>query len=110
MQGVMMSSGLNKGEMLQYLLDKTQREFAAIVFVDDSQKNIDDMYKAYQNVKNLDMRIVHYTRIEDERHKQFGQVLTQGQADIMAEQWKQLNITLQQIFPARDLAQGCLSL
>jgi hypothetical protein len=110
MQGVMMTSGLNKGEMLQYLLDKTQREFAAVVFVDDSQKNIDDMYKAYKNVKNLDMRIVHYTAIEEKRQKQFGQVLTQGQADTMAEQWKQLNTILQQIFPARDLAQGCLSL
>jgi hypothetical protein len=110
MQGVMMTSGLNKGEMLQYLLDKTQRKFAAIVFVDDSQRNIDDMYKAYQNVKNVDMRIFHYTRIEDEREKQFGQVLTQGQADTMAEQWQQLNTRLQHIFPARELAQGCLSL
>lgn len=110
MQGVMMTSGLNKGDMLQYLLDKTQREFSAIVFVDDSQKNIDDIYKAYQNVKNVDMRIVHYTHIEDEREKQFGQVLSQAQADIMAEQWKQLNSSLSQIFPARDLAQGCLSL
>ncbi|WP_299073150.1 DUF2608 domain-containing protein [uncultured Paraglaciecola sp.] len=108
MQGVMMTSGLNKGEMLQHLLDKTQREFSAIVFVDDSQKNIDNIYKAYQDVKNLDMRIYHYTHIEDQREKQFGHVLTQDQADNMAEQWLQLNRTLQQIFPARDLEQGCL--
>ena len=110
MQGVMMTSGMNKGEMLQYLLDKTHRKFAAIVFVDDSKKNIDNVYEAYQNLKNVDMRIFHYTRIEDEREKQFGQVLTQGQADNMAEQWKQLNRTLHHIFPARNLDQGCLTL
>lgn len=109
MQGVMMTSGLNKGEMLQYLLEKTRRAFSAIVFVDDSQKNIDDMYKTYQNVNNLDMRIFHYTHIEDEREKQFAQVLTQEQANIMAEQWQQLNTTLGHIFPARNSAQGCLS-
>jgi len=110
MQGVMMTSGMNKGDMLQYLLEKTGREFAAIVFVDDSQKNIEDMYKAYQQVKNVDMRIFHYTHIEDEREKQFGQVLTQGQADNMAEQWQQLNTALGHIFPTRDLTQGCLSI
>jgi hypothetical protein len=110
MQGVMMTSGMNKGEMLQHLLNKTHRDFSAIVFVDDSKKNIDNVYNAYQNVNNVDMRIFHYTRIEDEREKQFGQVLTQGQADIMAEQWIQLNSTLHQIFPTRNLAQGCLTL
>jgi hypothetical protein len=105
----MMTSGLNKGEMLQHLLEKTRRVFVAIVFVDDSQKNIDDMYKTYQNVNNVDMRIFHYTHIKDQRDKQFGEVLTQEQADTMAEQWKQLNTTLGSIFPARNLAQGCLS-
>ncbi|WP_299073144.1 DUF2608 domain-containing protein [uncultured Paraglaciecola sp.] len=108
MQGVMMTSGLNKGEMLQHLLDKTQRTFSAIVFVDDSKKNIDNIYNAYQNTQNLDMHIYHYTRVEDEREKQFGHVLTQDQADNMAEQWQQLNRTLQHIFPARNLEQGCL--
>lgn len=110
MQGVMMTSGMNKGEMLQYLLNKADREFSAIVFVDDSKKNIDNIYAAYQNVKNIDMRIFHYTRIEDEREKQFGKVLTQQQADNMGLQWKQLNNTLQQIFPARIIAEGCLTL
>lgn len=109
MQGVMMTSGLHKGEMLLHILEKTAREFAAIVFVDDSQKNIDDMYNTFQNVKNLDMRIFHYRRVEDEREKRFGQVLTQNQADLMAQQWQQLNTTLGQIFPARNLAQGCLA-
>ncbi|WJG08873.1 DUF2608 domain-containing protein [Aliiglaciecola sp. LCG003] len=110
MQGVMMTSGMNKGEMLQYLLDKADREFAAIVFVDDSKKNIDDVYRAYKDAMDLDMRIFHYTRIEDLREKEFGKVLTQEQADNMAQQWQQLNTTLQQLFPARKLAQGCLTL
>ncbi|MBL4630851.1 MAG: DUF2608 domain-containing protein, partial [Paraglaciecola sp.] len=66
--------------------------------------------QAYQNIKELDMRIFHYTRVEDEREHQFGQLLTQEQANNMAEQWKQLNSTLAQIFPARNLAEGCLTL
>jgi hypothetical protein len=85
MQGVMMTSGMNKGEMLQYLLNKTHRDFLAIVFIDVSKKNIENIYEVYESVKNMDMRIFHYTRVEDEREKQFGQVLTQGQADIMVE-------------------------
>lgn len=109
MQGVMMTSGMNKGEMLQHILNKANREFPAIIFVDDSQKNIDDMYNTYQDIKNVDMRIFHYTHIEEQREKQFGQVLTQQQADLMGQQWQQLNATLGQIFPARNLEQGCLS-
>lgn len=110
MQGIMMTSGMNKGDMLQYLLEKADRKFAAIVFVDDSKKNIDNIYQAYQNVKELDMRIFHYTRVEDERKHQFGQLLTQEQANNMAEQWKQLNSTLDHLFPARNLVEGCLTL
>ena len=45
MKGILMTSGLNKGEMLKYILEKTNRSFDAIVFVDYTKKNIDAVYK-----------------------------------------------------------------
>ena len=108
MQGVMMTSGMNKGEMLGYLLDNTQRQFDAIIFVDDSEKNVHNLYNYFTAKSNLDMTIFHYTRIENHRKAAHGGVLTQNQAEKMAEQWQQLSATLQQIFPARKQA-GCLS-
>ncbi len=39
----MLSSGQDKGVILDFLLDKTQRKFNSIVFVDDSIANINAM-------------------------------------------------------------------
>jgi len=109
MKGIMMTSGMNKGEMLQYLLDRTQRDFDAIVFVDDSKKNVDNVFAQYTNTDNVEMIIFHYTKIESERIGQYGAVLTDQQAELMGEKWKTLNDTLNEIFPARDLGDRCLS-
>jgi len=109
MKGIMMTSGMNKGEMLEYILDKTKRQFKAIIFVDDSQKNIDDLYKKYANHQSLDMRIFHYTRVEEKRKEVNGAVITQKQAKKMESDWNELNRALNKIFPARDLKDSCLS-
>ena len=108
MQGVMMTSGMNKGEMLDYILDKTDRQFKAIVFVDDSQKNIDNVYAQFSKTRESDVSIFHFTRIEEARKHQYGAVLTQAQADKMDADWKALNQRLDQVFPDRRLSQGCL--
>ncbi|MDQ7051077.1 MAG: DUF2608 domain-containing protein [Enterobacterales bacterium] len=42
-KGIAMSSGLNKGKVLKSLLDKLQKSYSVIYFVDDSQKNVDQM-------------------------------------------------------------------
>ena len=107
-RGVMMTTGMNKGEMLHWILNKTGRKFAAIVFIDDSQKNIDSMSAAWENAP-VTMEIFHYTKIEDEREAANGSVLTQAQADKMATDYATLEATLNQVFPARATGQ-CLSI
>ena len=109
MKGIMMTSGMNKGRMLTYILNKTNRKFDAVIFVDDSQKNIDAVYAEFGNSGTMDMTIFHYTKIEDNRKTKNGAVLTSEQAIKMDNDWKKLNAVLNDIFPARKLQEGCLS-
>lgn len=105
--GIMMTTGMNKGTMLKYVLDKTDQTFSEIVFIDDSQKNVVNMEKAYKNDDSVDMTIYHYTKVEDDRTAKYGSVLTQVQADKMANDWKELNLVLDTIAPAR-IGDTCL--
>lgn len=110
MKGIMMTSGMNKGEMLKCILEKTNRIFNAIVSVDDSKKNIDAVYAEYKDRENVDVKIFHYTNIEELKKKRHGSVLTRDQAIRMDVDWKKLNTTLNAIFPNRNISSGCLSL
>lgn len=106
-RGVMMTTGMNKGLMLKWILDKTEQEFDAIVFIDDSKKNIDNLAAAWNN-SNVEVQLFYYTRIEENRVHENGAVLTEEQAHAMASNYKQLMATLQTVFPARK-SQSCLS-
>jgi len=110
MKGIMMTSGMNKGDMIEYILNKTQRRFKAIVFVDDSRKNIDAVYKKYKNNRSIDMNIFHYVRVEELRKKNYGSVITHEQVEKMDSDWKKLNQLLENIFPARVKTDACLTL
>ena len=110
MKGIMMTSGMNKGDMIEHILKKTQRKFKAILFVDDSKKNIDAVYKKYESNKDVDMNIFHYVRIEEERKQKYGSVVTEKQIEKMDADWKRLNKLLEAIFPARAKESSCLSL
>jgi hypothetical protein len=109
MNGIMMTSGMNKGEMLSYILEKTNRNFTTIVFVDDSKKNIDNVYNKYVGRKDIDVKLYHYVKVERDRETEYGSILTQEQAEKMANDWVNLNQTLNSIFPKRNKQQGCLS-
>ncbi len=110
MKGIMMTSGMNKGEMLAHILEKTGRSFKAIVFVDDSEKNVKNLKAKFETVGGIDMTIFHYRKIEEERIKaNDGIVLTKEQAEKMANDWNKLNNTLLKIFPGRDVEGGCVS-
>ncbi|MFT7687972.1 MAG: hypothetical protein ACI9FB_003330 [Candidatus Azotimanducaceae bacterium] len=61
--GIVMSTGLNKGAVLIDLLKKIDKEYASIFFVDDSRKNITDMEKAWRD-SSSDMNIFHYTGVD----------------------------------------------
>ena len=106
-RGLMMTTGMNKGTMLEWILNTTDRQFDAIVFVDDSHTNIENMDNAWQQ-HNTDMRIFHYTHVEAERKKLQGQVLTEVQAERMANDYAKLIATLNSIFPARQNDGQCL--
>ena len=100
-QGVMMTTGMDKGKMLHWILDKTGRHFDAVIFIDDSRKNIDNMYTAWKD-GNTDMDIFYYTSVEDARIARHGAELTQAQADKMAADYDKLNKTLLDVFPGRS--------
>ncbi len=108
--GVMMTTGMDKGKMLQFILNKTGKHYPAIVFVDDSEKNITHINQAYLD-SNTEMHLFHYTRIENERIKNQGTVLTQAQADQMATEWQDINALLDRVFPERAARQeaGCVA-
>ncbi|GAB3528113.1 DUF2608 domain-containing protein [Photobacterium alginatilyticum] len=105
--GIMMTTGMNKGTMLKYVLDKTDQKFSQVVFVDDSKKNVVNMEKAYKDDASVDMTIFHYTKVEDDRVAKYGSVLTQAQASKMASDWKELNQILDKVAPAR-IGDTCL--
>ena len=107
-RGIMMTTGMHKGDMLAWILAKTGREFDAIVFIDDSQHNIDNMHERWQH-ESVDMRVFHYTHVEAERVETFGQVLSAEQANDLASDYDQLTHTLKAIFPERYKEGQCLS-
>ncbi|MFK5880275.1 MAG: DUF2608 domain-containing protein [Flavobacteriaceae bacterium] len=109
MQGIMMTSGMNKGEMLQHILQKTNQDFESIIFVDDSEKNVYNMKQQYKN-SGVDITIFHYTKvIEDRKTDNGGVILTEEQAEKMDKDWKKLNATLKAIFPNRYVDDKCLN-
>ncbi|WP_417436847.1 DUF2608 domain-containing protein [Idiomarina abyssalis] len=64
-QGVMYVSGQNKGDMLKCLMAITNADNVRnIAFLDDTAANVQDVYKAFENSKNLNVLALHYTRLE----------------------------------------------
>lgn len=108
-QGIMMTSGMNKGEMLHHILEKTDKNFESIIFVDDSEKNVSNLEQQFKN-SGIDMTIFHYTKvIEDRKMNNSGEILTKEQAEKMDMDWKKLNATLKAIFPDRYADGNCLN-
>lgn len=110
MNGIMMTTGMDKGKMLAHILEKTGRSFEAIVFVDDSKKNVDAVKRKFYNAIAIDFTIFHYEKIiEDRKRANGGVILTKEQAGKMAEDWKELNKILNMIFPGRNINGECVS-
>ncbi len=108
MQGVMMTTGMNKGAMLRMLLDRTGREFSAIVFVDDTRRHVDHVFAEFKGSDRTAVRLFHFTRIEAAREETHGAVLTEQQAAKMAADWQRLKAVLNAVFPARAATEDCL--
>jgi len=61
--GIVMSTGLHKGEVLDDLLKRIDKEYSTIYFIDDSRKNVDDMNQKWGG-SSTDMTIFHYTGVD----------------------------------------------
>ena len=61
--GIVMSTGLNKGEVLDDLLNRINRTYSAIYFIDDSRKNVDNMHQKWEKASTK-MTIFHYTGVD----------------------------------------------
>jgi hypothetical protein len=105
MKGILMVTGMHKGRLLEHLLGKVGRQYPAVVFVDDSPRNIQAMRETLEGNRRCEAVIFHYTRVEAERVREHGTVLTREQADRMDADWKKLNAVLEEIFPARAARQ-----
>jgi hypothetical protein len=107
---IFMTSGQNKGDMLDHLLGRSGREFRAIVMADDGRKNIDAVKNYFSNCITFDLILFHYTKILTERKAMNGgPVITPEQVQKMADDWSLLIQTLMTVFPSRLEKSDCLS-
>jgi hypothetical protein len=65
MNGVFMTSGMNKGIMLKTLLHKTGSNFKAIIFADDHIKHTKRMQQILGNSKDIDLVTYRYGAIDE---------------------------------------------
>ncbi len=97
--GIMMTTGMNKGDMLAHILGRTGRSYKAIVFVDDSEKNINNMLSKYREISDIDFSIFYYQKVvRDRTLRNNGDTITKAQADQMATDWRALDSTIKSIF------------
>ena len=90
--GVMLSSGQNKGIMLKTLLHKLGKNFKAIVFVDDTQKHVDNVWAVYKDSK-IDINCYRYS-YDDAIKRQF----QQSDKNAVIQQWKELQKSIDNIY------------
>lgn len=67
--GIFMTTGQNKGDMLKQLLGAQLLNYKYIFFVDDGEKNIKNMEDAFKDVKRPLLKSFYYTRVEDDWKK-----------------------------------------
>ncbi len=61
--GIVMSTGNNKGQVLIEILNRVNKSYEHIYFIDDSRKNIDNMEKAWKDSKTK-VTLFHYTKVD----------------------------------------------
>jgi hypothetical protein len=92
MDGVFMVAGQHKGAMLRALLHKTNREFSAIVFVDDKAKNNSHMQQGFQGT-SVELTAIRYSR-EDANVARFNTGTKAG----VKKQWARFSEALSSVF------------
>ena len=108
--GIMMTTGMDKGKMLSHILGRTGLSFKAIMFVDDSEKNIDAVREEFIEDKDIDLSLFRYDKvITDRKLANGGVILTKEQAEKMTQDWNLLNNTINSIFTGRYVNGECVN-
>lgn len=108
--GLMMTTGMNKGDMIAHILGRTGRTYKAIIFVDDSEKNIKDVTHKFKDKTAIDFTVFYFDKIvRDRKIANGGVLITKKQAKKMTADWEKLSKTLNTIFPGRNTKNKCVS-
>jgi hypothetical protein len=94
-EGVFMTAGQHKGMMLRILLHRSQREFDAIVFVDDRDQHIKAVQDAFADHAIREVWTFRYCK-EDANVSRFNPPDT-ATAERVTEQWKSLASALRSL-------------
>lgn len=97
--GVMYLAGQNKGKMIQCMLDDYHanddvERITDIVFIDDTEENVEDVYESFKESSEYKVAALHYTALKKHKRR-----FTQGKmADIYQEnamqRWYKIQQTL----------------
>lgn len=90
--GVLYCSGQNKGILLKALLFKQNKKVSAIAFVDDQNKNTDDVWNVYKG-SNIDVNCYRYS-FDDGIKRQF----KMSDKNNVIKQWIEFNKAITDIF------------
>ncbi|MCW5588374.1 MAG: DUF2608 domain-containing protein [Legionellales bacterium] len=94
-KGVFYTSGLDKGQALQCLFSKLNIVTPnVIIFVDDQQQNVDNVYNEYVNNPAVTAITVHYTKLNSSQ-QDFANDVDHVQEQT-AQQWLTIKKTLQE--------------
>lgn len=91
-RGLMMTAGQHKGAMLLTMLALSERQFKAVVFVDDHGRHVLRVYDALAG-RGINVAAFHYKR-EDANVDRF----KYGDKKDVAKRWRKLDRTLQEVF------------
>lgn len=108
LDGIMMTQGMSKGEMLAAILDTAGISFRSIIFVDDTPKHLDSVYAHRAALHTEDLVLFHYTKILTERlQHNHDVVFSNAQARKMDHDWDRLIRRMDAVFPGRRAKSPC---
>lgn len=96
--GIFMTSGLGKGELLKKLIDHSRlSSLKQVIFIDDHSKHTESVYQTFQS-SNIDVLTYRYKKEDDRVSRFHNSSSLQGLAD---KNLKKLQLTIKKIFGSK---------
>lgn len=92
-EGVYYTGGQHKGAMLRSLLCKTKLNPKAIVFVDDTEKHVDRVLKAYEEIPEVNVISMRYGAMDSQVQR-----FQASDKSHVIEAWQKLKKILEEVF------------